>query len=399
MSFLPGTGKTARVDRVAVTGAVIGLASLAFNWFNLKPNRLVGGEAVSLWQGDTWYIAPVLLICWLGCLYLGWRGVRRAVILGGLGNLTLTAYFLLAGHSSSVLMAATGPFARVSPGAGLWLAVAGAYVVIFAARQQIGDGPTDWRRRVFISFSGLAALAVMLGTGWLDQISIVREYHAVGGRFGQEFAKHILLFSSGVGIGSLLGVPLGIWASRSRHAARPVFWITNIFQTIPSLALYGLLIAPLAALSMAYPALREIGIRGIGTAPAIIALTIYSLLPMVRNTYTGLRQIDPAVLDAGRGMGMNQFQIFFKLELPLAAPLILEGVRTAAVQTVGIATIASLVGAGGLGHFVFQGLGQAAPDLVMLGALPIIGLALAVDLVLRRVVVLVTPVSLRGEMA
>jgi osmoprotectant transport system permease protein len=392
LSLLSGIGRTARADRVAVTGAVIGLFSLAFSWFTLKPNRLVGGEAVSLWQGDSWYLVLLLLAGWLGCLYLGWRGTRRAVALGVLGNLTLTAYVLLAGYRASLLMAATGPFARVSPGAGFWLAVAGAYVVIFAARQQI----TARRWHLAISFSGLLAVIVMLGAGWLDQISILREYQAVGGRFGQEFLQHIFLFSSGVGIGSLLGVPLGVWASRSRHAARPVFWITNIFQTIPSLALYGLLIAPLAALSMAYPALREIGIRGIGTAPAIIALTIYSLLPMVRNTYTGLRQIDPAVLDAGRGMGMNRGQVFFKLELPLAAPLILEGMRTAAVQTVGIATIASLVGAGGLGHFVFQGLGQAAPDLVMLGALPIIGLALLVDLVMRRAVVLATPVSLRG---
>lgn len=392
MSLLSGIGKTARADRVAVTGAAIGLFSLAFNWFTLKPNRLVGGEGVSLWQGDTWYLALALLIGWLGCLYLGWRGARRAITLGVLGNLLLTAYFLLAGYQASLLMAAAEPFARVSPGAGLWLAIAGAYVVIFAAREQISAR----RWHVTIGFSGLLAVVVMLGTGWLDQISILREYQAMGARFGQEFLQHIILFSSGVGIGSLLGVPLGVWASRSRHAARPVFWVTNIFQTIPSLALYGLLIAPLAALSMAYPALREIGIRGIGTAPAIIALTIYSLLPMVRNTYTGLRQIDPAVLDAGRGMGMNRGQVFFKLELPLAAPLILEGMRTAAVQTVGIATIASLVGAGGLGHFVFQGLGQAAPDLVMLGALPIIGLALVVDLVMRRAVVLVTPVSLRG---
>ncbi len=383
------------MDRVAVSGAAIGLVSLALTWLTVKPNRLVGGETVSLWQGDTWYVALPLLIGWLGCLWLAWgyRGPRRAISLGVLANLLLLVYFLILGGTAATQMAATGPFARVSPGGGFWFAMAGTYVLIFAARQAISGG------RRLVTFGGLAAAAVLLLTGWLDQVSILREYDAAGGRFGQELLKHLLLSGSGVGFGILLGVPLGIWASRSALVARPVFWVTNIVQTIPSLALYGLLIAPLAALSMAYPALREIGIRGIGTTPAIIALTIYSLLPMVRNTYVGLRQIDPAVINAGRGMGMSRGQVFRRLELPLAAPLMLEGVRTAAVQTVGIATIASLIGAGGLGHFVFQGLGQAAPDLVLLGALPIIGLALLVDLVMRRLVCLVTPSGLRGGAA
>jgi osmoprotectant transport system permease protein len=198
-----------------------------------------------------------------------------------------------------------------------------------------------------------------------------------------------------VAAGTAIGIPLGIWAVRSKRVEKPILSFANITQTIPSLALFGILIAPLSALSFAYPALRELGIRGVGATPAFIALIIYSLLPIVRNTYVGLRQVDPATIDAGLGMGMTRPRIFRKLELPLAAPLILEGVRTAAVQAVGLATVAALIGAGGLGWFIFQGLGQAADDLIILGALPIIGLALIVDAVMRNVVRQATPKGLR----
>ncbi|MFC1917670.1 ABC transporter permease [Chloroflexota bacterium] len=157
-----------------------------------------------------------------------------------------------------------------------------------------------------------------------------------------------------------------------------------------------MLIAPLSALSFAFPALRELGIRGVGDAPAIIALTIYSLLPIVRNTYVGLRQLDIAVIDAGTGMGMSRAQVFRKIEVPLAAPLVLEGVRTASVQSVGLAAVAALIGAGGLGWFIFQGLGQAAADLILLGAIPIIVLAVIIDTVMRTIVKLATPAGLAG---
>ena len=184
---------------------------------------------------------------------------------------------------------------------------------------------------------------------------------------------------------------LGIWAARSGVAERPIFFAANISQTLPSLAFFGLLIAPLSALSSAVPALREAGIRGIGATPAVIALTIYALLPIIRNTYVGLRQVDPAVVDAGLGMGMSRGQVFRRIELPLSAPLVLEGIRTAAVQAVGNTAVAALIGAGGLGYFIFAGLGQAAFDLVILGAIPIIVMALVVDAAMRSLVKAASP--------
>jgi osmoprotectant transport system permease protein len=187
-----------------------------------------------------------------------------------------------------------------------------------------------------------------------------------------------------------------MWATRNRHVRSAVLGITGVIQTIPSLALLGLLVVPLAALAAAFPALRDLGIRGIGAAPGFIALTLYALLPVVRNTYVGLSEVDPAALDAGRGMGMSRAQLLFRVEFPLAAPLVAEGVRTAAVLLIGITTLTVFAGARNLGILIFEGLGQFAPDLILLGALPTIALAVAADLALGALARLLTPKGVRA---
>jgi osmoprotectant transport system permease protein len=131
------------------------------------------------------------------------------------------------------------------------------------------------------------------------------------------------------------------------------------------------------------PQLAALGVGGIGVAPAIVALVLYALLPVVRNTSAGIAGVDASVIEAGRGMGLTQRQIFRQVELPLALPILLAGLRIVTVQAIGLAVVAALIGAGGLGTFVFEGLGQYAVDLVLLGALPAIFLALAADFVLQ----------------
>ncbi|MFC1990798.1 ABC transporter permease [Chloroflexota bacterium] len=383
-------------DSVAITGSVIGLLSFLLGWLTLKPNRLAAGTPFNVWESAGWDGAAIILGLWLVCLVVSLTGKGRwsAAALGIAANAVLIITFILAGLAASRLLAEEGAIARISLGAGVWITVMAAYILIFASRQKLGDSRI---LRNLISWSGLAVVVAILFTGWLDNLSIMREFMGREGRFQQELLKHVFLFGSSVAIGTLLGILLGIWATRSKVVERPVFFIVNIAQTIPSLALFGLLIAPLSALSFAFPVLRELGIRGVGTTPALIALIIYSLLPIVRNTYVGLRQLEPGVIDAGLGMGMSRTQVFRRVEVPLAAPLVLEGVRTASVQSVGLAAVAALIGAGGLGWFVFQGLGQRAAELIILGAIPIIVLALVVDAVMRTVVRLATPKGLSGE--
>jgi osmoprotectant transport system permease protein len=196
-------------------------------------------------------------------------------------------------------------------------------------------------------------------------------------------SRHIVLVAAAIGPAVLIGFPLGVAAVRRPGWQGSVFAVLNLLQTIPSIALFGLLIVPLSALATAVPSLARLGIGGIGMAPALIALVLYALLPVVRSTVAGIGGVDSAVVDAARGMGMTRRQRFWRVELPLAAPVLLAGLRIVTVQAIGLAVVAALIGAGGLGSFVFEGLGQYAADLVLLGALPAIGLALAADFLLQ----------------
>ncbi|MEA5600207.1 ABC transporter permease [Nostoc sp. UHCC 0252] len=182
----------------------------------------------------------------------------------------------------------------------------------------------------------------------------------------QHTLEHLFLVGIAIGIAIFIGIPLGILITRKTSFRQPILGIANIFQTIPSLALFGLLIpVPI--------------IGGIGAVPAIVALSIYSLLPIIRNTYTGITSVDPAIREAGRGMGMTDRQLLLQVEIPLAMGVILAGVRVATVIAIGIATIAAAIGAGGLGVFIFSGISVVNSQLILAGAVPAAVIALLAD--------------------
>lgn len=182
----------------------------------------------------------------------------------------------------------------------------------------------------------------------------------------QHTLEHLFLVSIAIVIAILIGIPLGILITRITSLRQPILIIANILQTIPSLALFGLLI-PVPF------------IGGIGATPAIVALTLYSFLPIIRNTYTGITSVDPAIREAGRGMGMTDTQLLLQVEIPLAMQVILAGVRVATVIAIGIATIAAAIGAGGLGELIFRGISVVNNDLILAGAIPAAVIALIAD--------------------
>jgi osmoprotectant transport system permease protein len=177
--------------------------------------------------------------------------------------------------------------------------------------------------------------------------------------------QHIYLVFVSTVLAVLTGVPLGLFLTRRQRLARPVIGFASVMQTVPSLALFGFLI--------------PIPFLGIGDRTAIVALLLYALLPILRNTYTGVLSVDAAVIEAGRGMGMTDWQRLRFIEIPLALPLILAGVRISAVVCVGLATIAAAIGAGGLGNFIFRGLSMVDYRLILAGAVPAAILAIAAD--------------------
>ncbi len=189
-----------------------------------------------------------------------------------------------------------------------------------------------------------------------------RNSQEVWGLVGQ----HLSLVAISTGIAIVIGVPLGVALTRRPAWRGPVLGLANVFQTIPSLALFGFLI-PLPL------------IGGIGATTAIVALVVYGLLPIVRNTYTGIAGVDPAVREAGRGMGMTDWQLLTLVELPLGFGVMLAGVRVATVVSVGTATIAAAIGAGGLGVYIFRGVAMVNDTLILAGAVPAALMALAAD--------------------
>ena len=220
---------------------------------------------------------------------------------------------------------------------------------------------------------------LLLFSGELNNLSLLKEYANRQEVFDDALAQHLTILFGTLFPALLVGIPLGMWCYRHPSRQGGVFTVLNVIQTIPSVALFGLLIAPLAGLVKSFPALGMLGIAGTGLTPALIALVLYALLPLVRGVVAGLGQVAPDVLESAHAMGMSARQCFWKIQLPLALPLLLRSLRVVAVQTVGMAVIAALIGAGGFGALVFQGLLSSALDLVLLGVVPTIALAVVVD--------------------
>jgi len=200
----------------------------------------------------------------------------------------------------------------------------------------------------------------------------------------QRTLEHLWLVAAAMGAAVLIGLPLGIVLVRRRRLRRWVLGAANVIQTIPSLALFGFLI-PVPILG------------GIGASTAIVALALYALLPILQNTYTGIAGVDPAVLESARAMGMTPRQTLWQVELPLSMGVILAGVRVATVITIGVATIAAAIGAGGLGVFIFRGVAVASNAVILAGAIPAALLAITADLLLGLLERRLTPHSAARE--
>ena len=374
-----GTGRY----RVGLVAVAIGLPSfLALPFATVRSSRIVTGSGVSAWQALGPALATVVVGMWVLVAVLSLRdgGRRAALARGSLGAGIIVALIALSGWAATTIGNATGAFARVSIGGGVWASAIAAYTVLLASRRLVG-------KRTPIGLAlGLVvpvALVGLLGSGHLSNLGMMKEYVNVRDRFWVEAVNTVVFAGASVAVAMVVGVWLGIAAFRDERLERPVFATVSVFQTVPGLAMVGLLVAPLAALSFAVPFLRNLGVGGIGWAPVVTALTLYALLAIVRNTYAGLRGVPAAVVDAGRGMGMSERQLMGKVRLPLAGPVLFSGIRTSTVQTIGNATLGAFVGGITLGRFIFEGLAEQAPDLTMLGSIALVVIALVVDATLR----------------
>lgn len=360
------------------------LAAFSLPFLNYAPNRLVSGQPLSLYQ---------LLhgACWLLLLPLA-SLVMQAFLPPGRGNLVLVlalsellfiALIALSGEQATLLSQRGSPLARTSWGSGAWLSGALCLLLVADASARLTAKPL-WR--LLLNAQPWLAVIVLVQSGQLEQMALLKEYANRQDVFDQALSRHLLLLVATLIPAIIIGLPLGWLCAKKTAVQSSVFSVLNIIQTLPSIALFGLLIAPLAGLAKAFPLLSTLGISGIGMAPALIALVLYALLPLVRSVVAGLQQVPKGVIESAEGMGMTRAQIFWHAEVPLALPVLLSGLRVIAVQTVGMAVIAALIGAGGFGAIVFQGLLSSALELVLLGVIPVIALAVMVDTLFKFVI-------------
>ena len=372
-----------RIDRLGAVLVVMGGVALLWLPFVIaKANRIVPGQALGIFQALP---APYPLACVLALLVaalaaLACRDPRWRLAAALMGVLVVS---LAVAAAADALTPPGNRVVRIAPGAGCWILLLCLGLLAIDAITRLQPGPLV-RTLALLLAAGVAVAALAHGT--FDHLSVMREYAANAERFAREFRQHLWLALGSLGAAVVVALPLGVLCHRLPRLRGAILGVLNFVQTIPSIALFGILMAPLSALAAAVPLAAALGIRGIGTAPAIIALFLYSLLPVVANTVVGLGRVAPAAVEAASGMGMTRWQILRGVELPLALPAVVTGIRIVLVQNIGLVAVAALIGAGGLGAFIFQGIGQTANDLVLLGAIPTVALAFSAAVLLDALV-------------
>ncbi|AUH52892.1 osmoprotectant uptake system permease [Chromobacterium sp. ATCC 53434] len=364
-------------NRVRLALALLLLAGACCPLLSHAPNRLLSGQGLYLTAlpGAAWLLMPALPL-----LLAPWLADARRLhgLLAPCAAVLANGLLLLAGHEAARLGGGDrDALSRTTFGAGFWLLQLAAGLYLAEALRGLALKPPA--RALAVCAACLPALA-LLAAGRLDALALLREYHNDADAFHQALLRHLQLLALSVPPAALLGAALGLAAFRRPRVEAWLFPALNTLQTVPSLALFALLIAPLAWLGRLWP---QSGIAGVGLAPAVTALALYSLLPMTHGALAALRQVPAAARDSARGIGMSPWQVFRLVELPLALPVLMTGLRVTTVQAVGLAAVAALIGAGGFGAIVFQGLSASAPDQVLLGTLPIVILTLCCDTVFK----------------
>ncbi len=374
-------------DRLGLLIAALSVGGIFAPFVAFRANRIVPGKAVSFIAAlPGWETAIVGVVLAAATVTAVLRLKPRLKLLVGLA--ALLALAVAVGDAARTVTPAGDTISRTSPGTGFWL-------LALAFALMASDAVARLRLKPWSRIGLLAAIAAIvaaiLWSGLWNDLSVLREYANRADSFWREAGTHVALALGSLAIAVVVGIPVGIVCDRVPRLKAAILNTLNGVQTIPSIALFGLLIAPLAWVAATVPGAAAIGIAGIGAAPALLALFLYSLLPVVANTVAGLDGVPPEAEEAARGMGMTDGERLWQIDLPLAFPVILTGIRIVLVQNIGLATVAALIGGGGFGVFVFQGVGQTAMDLVLLGAVPTVALAFAAGAILDAVVEMVSP--------
>ncbi|QIJ73482.1 ABC transporter permease subunit [Methylobacterium sp. NI91] len=361
-----------RLLAALVAAALLPTALLLLPLLHLAPNRLVSGTPVAAADALGARLWPSLALAALGP---GLLAAGRGKVTAGLAGLTclVALALLLAGLGAGAAELTAGKSlatrARLAFGAWAGMAALVAALTLAARRARLPGGG------ITASAATVGLLACLWMTDRLDAISLAVELRARSDTLGVALRDHLVLTLGALGLAAGFTVGLVLW----RRGCGTVELAVSGLQVVPAVALLGGLVATLSALLAAVPVLPTYGVSALGGLPALIGIAAYLLLPLWRGQQAARRAASPAHLAAADALGLSRHQILASIRLPLGAPLLVGGLRVAAVQALGLATLGALVGAGGLGTLVFDGMAQFAPDLILLGALPIIVLSLATE--------------------
>jgi osmoprotectant transport system permease protein len=367
------------VPVLALCLALAYAAAWALPLVRVAPNRLLSGEGIGLAELLTGPQCALAVGAGVALLLLAAAGRRhrapQALLAAALACALPLLWWLAARHADTVVLTESPRF-RTALGAGFWSLLALAWLACLDAIARLRLRP---RHRLLVVALATVPMVLALASGMGNELSILKEFANRREVFGAAVLRHLQIVALACVPAVLLGWPLAWALVRWRALQRWSLPVLNIIQTIPSIALFGLLMAPLGWAAASWPWLQSVGVRGVGLAPAVLALLLYALLPIVRSAMAGLQSVPVAVTTAARAMGMGPWHIVWQVELPLAWPVLMAGLRTAVVQTIGLAAVTALVGAGGLGSIMFDGLFSAANELVILGVVPIVLLAVVAD--------------------
>jgi osmoprotectant transport system permease protein len=366
-------------DKTLLLLSFIGAVTLLFMpLITYKPNRISQGNQLGSieYLGASVIIIALLWVMLMALSFYVQNKKNLLVFLLSVG-LFISLFWTLQLNAENYVESSA---ARISLSSGFYIQMFLMYMLFSTYTARI-------KGYSIIKILGFAAILAVLGflflTGAFNDFSIVKEFYSKKAQFFNNLRIHAILTFSSVITGAIIAIPLGFLAYSKKKLEGKIMIPLSIIETIPSLSLFAIFLVPLSGLGK-ISFFDSIGVSGIGWAPAYLALTLYTLLPIGRNTLTGFYSVEKNIVQAAKGMGMSKSQVLRKIELPLAFPVIFTGIRIAFIQTIGGAVLAGLVGGGGMGTFVFLGLGEASPDLILLGVLPIVFFTIILDYLLKR---------------
>ncbi len=365
-------------NKAAITISLLGILSIfLLPFFKVAKNRILPGDDIYLFDLilNKNIVAILYLSSWLLLIVaLYFNKLKKVAVV--ITIITILLLQLLTSSVNNASLASLSSYARITLASAYWLSYFLLLLVLVEITRVLNFSYT---KKAFLIFLMIFLNILIIWQSNWNNIGVIKEYISNRSIFWLEVKNHILLFTVTILITIIVSSLLLFIIFSFKPLQNYIFTILNILQTIPSIALFGLLMAPLSALVSMYPHLKNYAIGGIGWTPALIGLVIYATLPLCRNAFEGITHVDENLKLSAKGMGMTRSQVFFNLTLPLALPIILTGLRSTMIITIGLVTVAKLIGFGGLGRFIFQGLGEQATDLILLGTIPIVFIAIGID--------------------